>query len=85
MNNCGKLREVSNEVIYWMLPQFQSTKETSVAFTIHKILHGCVEKLYGFKIGDTVGMSIHHGFENSMVMNPTLYVLSIITYGGWKF
>ena len=32
MNNCGKLQEVSNEDVYWMFPQFQAIKETSVLF-----------------------------------------------------
>ena len=42
MNNCGNLREGSNEVVGWMLPQFQAIKETSVALSINKIIQGCV-------------------------------------------
>ena len=34
MKNSVKLREGSNEGVYWMLPQFQEIKDTSVDLTI---------------------------------------------------
>ena len=49
MHNCGKLREVSNEGVDWMFPQFQAIKETSVAFIVNKILQGYDGKVGGFK------------------------------------
>ena len=48
MNNCRKVPEVSNEGVYWMLPQFQKIKDTSVDFTINKMLQGCVTNVGGF-------------------------------------
>ena len=45
MENCGKVREVSNEGVDWMFPKFQAIKEKSVAFTINKILQGCLVKV----------------------------------------
>ena len=49
MHNCGKLWEVSNEIVDWMLPQFQTIKETSVAFIINKMLQICDGKVGVFK------------------------------------
>ena len=54
MNNCGKLREGSNDGVNWMLPQFQAIKETIVAFIINKMIQVCVGMVDGFKISDEV-------------------------------
>ena len=43
INNCGKLREGSNEGVYFMFPQFQAIKDTSIAFTINKNLEGWLD------------------------------------------
>ena len=48
MNNSGNLQEGSNEGVDWMFPQFQEIKETSVDFSINKIIQGCVVMLDGF-------------------------------------
>ena len=83
MNNCGKVREGSNEGIYWMFPQFHAIKDTSVSFTTNKILQVCIGKVGGFKWSDTAGTSICCGSSDDMGMNPTLDVLSSINRGGW--
>ena len=44
-NNCGKLREGSNEGVYWMFLQFQAIKETSVVFGSNKMI-----QLYGTQL-----------------------------------
>ena len=54
MNNCGKLREG----VDCMLPQFKEIKDTRVAFSINKILQGCVGMVDGFKRIDAVRTSI---------------------------
>ena len=72
MNNCGKLREVSNEVSDWIFPQFQAIKDTSFSSTINKMLQFCVGKVGGFKSSDTVGTSIRRGSADDMVLNTTL-------------
>ena len=84
MNNCEKLQEVSNESVDWMLPKFQSIKDTSVDLTIIKILQGCVGKAEIIKTSDAVGTSILRGSADDIVLNPTLDVLSVITLGGWN-
>ena len=55
MNNCGYLRGGSNEVVEWMFLQFLEIKETSVAFSINKMLQGCVGMVDEFKRSDGVG------------------------------
>ena len=67
-----------------MFSQFQAIEDTSVAFTTNKKFQGCVGKLDGFKISDTVGTSICRGYAVNMVMNPTLDIFSAITRGGWN-
>ena len=84
MNNCGKLQEGFSEGVDWILLQFQSIKWTSVAFTINKMIQGCVVMVDGFKRSDVVGASIFHGSADNMVLNPTLDFLSGITLGGWN-
>ena len=83
--NSGKLREGSNEGVDWMFPQFQAIKDTSVSFSINKMLQGCFVMVYGFKRSDAVGTSICCGYADDIVMNPTLDILSDITRGGWNF
>ena len=85
MKNCVNVWEVSNEGVDWVLKKFQAIKETSGDFTVNKILQICVGKVDGFKSSDAVEMSIHCGYVDDMVLNPTLDVLSIITRGGWNF
>ena len=85
MNNCGKLREGSNEGVYWMFPQFQEIKETSVTFSTNKIIQGCVGMLDIFKRSDTVGTSIRRISADDMFLNPNLDVLSAITCGDCNF
>ena len=85
MNNCGKLRKGYNEGLDWRFPQFQSIKETSVAFRINKIRQGCVGMVGRFKRSDALGTSIHCCYADDIVLNPTLDDLSTITCGGWNF
>ena len=85
MINCGKVPEGFNEDIYWMLPQFQEIKDTSVHFTINRILQGCVGKVGVFKRSDTIVSSICCGSADNIFMNPALDVLSAITSGGCNF
>ena len=54
MNNCGKLQEGSNEGVDWIFSQFQSIKDTSVAFIINKILQDCDGMVDVFKRSDEV-------------------------------
>ena len=68
-----------------MLPQFQPIKDTIVYFTINKMIQVCASKVYGLKSSDAVGTSIYHGYTYDMFINPTLHVLSTITYGGCNF
>ena len=82
MNNCGKLQEGFNEGVDQIFSQFQSIKDTSVAFSINKILQGCVGMVDRFKRSNAVGTSIFRGSADDMVLNPTLDVLSAITCGG---
>ena len=82
MNNFGKLREGCNEGVDWMFPQFQAIKETIFAFSINKMLQGCLGMVDGFKRRDAVGTPICRGSADDMVLNPTLDVLSAITCGG---
>ena len=49
------------------------------------MLHVCIGKVGGFKRSYALGTSTRRGSADSMVMNPTLDVLSAITCGGWKF
>ena len=84
INKCGKLREGSNEGVEWMFPQFHAIKDTSVSFTINKILQVCIGNVGGFKRSDTVGTSICCGSSDNMGLNPTLDVFSAITRGGWN-
>ena len=42
MKNYGKLREGSNEGVDRVFPQFQAIKETSVSFSINKMIQGCL-------------------------------------------
>ena len=72
MNNCREVCEVSNKVFYLMFPQFQTIQDTSVCFTINKIIQGCVGKVYGFKSSDMVLTSIYCGSAHDVVLNPTL-------------
>ena len=83
--NCVNLREGYNDGVDWMLPQFQAIKEISVALKINKMPQDCVGKVDGFKRSDTVGMSIHCGSADDMVLNTTIDVLSAITRGGLYF
>ena len=85
MINCGKLREGSNEGVDWMFPQFQAIKETSAAFSINKMLQGCVRIVDVLKRSDAVGTSICRGSAENMVLNPTLDVLSTIPRVSWNF
>ena len=85
MNNCGKLREGSNEGFHYMFPQFQSIKLTSVAFTINKMLQGCVGMVGGFKRSDSVETPIYRDYVDDMVINTTLDVLSAITRGAYYY
>ena len=85
MNNCGKLREGSREGVDWIFPQFQAIKDIGVAFSINKILQGCVGMVGGFKKSDVVGTSICFYSADDMVLNPTLGVFSTITRGGCNF
>ena len=55
INYCVKLREGYIEVVDWMFPQFQTIKDTIVAFCINNILQGCVVLVDRFKISDVVG------------------------------
>ena len=66
-----------------MLPQFQEIKNTSVAFTINKVLQGCVGKADVFKSSDMVVTSICCDSEYDMVLNPNFDVLSAINHGNW--
>ena len=68
-----------------MLKQFQLITDNSVAFTINKIIQSCVGKVDGFKSSDVVGTPICRGSSYGMVLNPTLDVLSAISYDGWDF
>ena len=68
-----------------MLTQFEAIKETIVAFTINKIIQGCVGIVDVFKRIDAVGTSIRRGSVDTIFFNPTLDVLSAITRGGWYF
>ena len=68
-----------------MFPQFQAIKETSVAFSINKMLQGCVVMVDGFKRSDAVGTSICRGSADDIVLNPTFDILSDITCGGLNF
>ena len=85
MKNCGKVREGSNGGYDWILPQFQTIKDTSVVLNINKMIWLCVGKVGVFKSSDTVGTPIRRGSADDMVLNPTLDVLSAITHGGWNF
>ena len=38
INNCGKVREGSNGGYDWILPQFQTIKDTSVVLNINKMI-----------------------------------------------
>ena len=69
MNNCVQVREVSKWVVDRMLPHFQAIKDTSVSFSIYKILQGCVWKVDGFKSSDVVVISICRDSEDDMVLN----------------
>ena len=84
-NNHEKVREVSNEGADWMFPQIQKIKETSVPFTINKILQFCIVKVGGFKRSDALGTLFFLGYAYDMVMNTTLDFLSAITRGVWYF
>ena len=68
-----------------MLPQSQEIKETTVSFTINKMLQFCIWKVGGFKRSDVVVTSIRRGSADNMVLNPTLDIFSVITCGGWNF
>ena len=68
-----------------MFPQFQAIKETSVSFTINKMLQVYIGEVGGFKSSDAVGTSIPHGYADDMVLNKTIDVLSAIPRGGWNF
>ena len=85
MNKCRNVWGGSNEGVDWMLPQFQSIKDTSVSFIINKMLQGYFGKVVGLKIIDAVGTSIHRGSEDDTVLNQTIDVLSAITCGGCNF
>ena len=76
---------VSNEGVEWMFPRFQEIKGTSVAFSINKMIQGCVGMVDEFKMSDVIGISINHSSADDMVLNPTLDVLSAITRGGSNF
>ena len=67
-----------------MLPKFQAIKDTSVAFTINKILQGCVGKVGEFKNSDAVGTSINCSSADDIVLNPKI-VFSAITCDGCNF
>ena len=60
-----------------MFPEFQAIKETSVAFI-------CVGKVGRFKRSDTERILICCGSADDMVLNPTLDVFSVITFGSWN-
>ena len=85
MENCQMLLEGSNDVVDWMLPQFQPIKDTSIYFTINKMIQVFVGNVDGFKSSDAVGTSIYHGSMDDMFINPALNVLSAITYGDCNF
>ena len=85
MKNSENLRKGSNDGVVWMLPQVQAIKETSVAFNINKIIQGCFGMVGGFKMGNPAGTSIRCGSADNMVLNPTLFIFSDITRGGWNF
>ena len=85
MENCQMLLEGSNDVVDWMLPQFQPIKDTSIYFTINKMIQGCVGKVEGVKMSDASGTSICCGSSDDMVINPNLNILSAITHGEWNF
>ena len=74
MRNCGHLCKDSNEYVYWILPQFQSIKETRVDLNFHKMLQCCVGKLYKLKMIDISVIPIFCGSVDAMVLNPTLDV-----------
>ena len=57
-----------------MFPQFKTIKETSVAFTINKMIQGSVGNVDGFKTSDAVGTPIHHGSADGMVLIPYIDV-----------
>ena len=82
MNKCGKVRAVFIDDVDWMLPQFQAIKEINVAFATNKTLQDCVGKVGAFKSTDAVGISIHCGSADDMVLNTTLNVFSSIPRGG---
>ena len=84
MNNFGKLREVSNEGVDWMFPQFQEIKETSVSLTINEILQVRVGVVGVFKRSDVVGTLICSDSVDTIVLNPTLDVLYYITHDGFN-
>ena len=82
MNKFGKVREVFNDGVDWMLPKFQAIKEINVAFATNKMLQDCVGKVGVFKITDAVGISIHCGYADEMVLNKTIDVFPSIPRGG---
>ena len=79
MDNSEKVREGSNNNVKLMLPQYHEIKETSVAFTINKMVQVFFGKLDGFKCIDVVGTSIRCGSADDMVLNPTIDIFSGIT------
>ena len=85
VENCEKVLEVSNDVVDWVLPQFQPIKDTSVYFTINKMIQVCAGKVDEFKRIDALGTSIYHGYTYDMFINPALNVFSTITYVGCNF
>ena len=49
INNSGKLREGSNEVVDWVFPHFQVIKDTSFSFTINKCFKAVLGRVAGLK------------------------------------
>ena len=67
-----------------MLPQFQAIKNSSVSFTIDKMIQVCSGKVDIFKRSDIAETSIHCDSSDAVVMNTTLDVLLAITLGVWN-
>ena len=80
MNNCGKVCKGYNEGSEWIFQQSQEIKETSVDFTINKMLQVCFGNVGVFKSSDVVGTETRCGSAENMVLNPNLDGLSA-TYG----
>ena len=72
MKISGKVHEVSTKGSDYMFPKFHSTKDTSVAFAINRMVKDCSGKVDGFKSSDALVASISCGSKYDMVLNPDL-------------